>query len=392
MELPTPLIGNKAHQPRKFQFPQHEFGKTSIVKRSFQQQWFDRWPWLHYDEDQDLAFCFSCIVAYQNNQLQSAHCLEKTFISTGFSNWKDAIAKLTKHEGSRCHKDAILNTITLPATTSDISELLSTQLAKERLERRKCFLKLLSNVRFLSRQGLAFRGDGDESDSNFMQLIRLRSEDNSKLVEWIQQKTDKYTSGEMQNEMIKVMALCVLRKIAENLQKSLFITVMVDETTDVSNVEQVVICLRWVDENFEVQEEFVDLFEVASTGAEIIYAAITDVFLRLNLAISKVRGQCYDGAATMSGSKSGVVTRMCAAEPRAVFTHCYGHSLNLACGDAIKHCKLMRDALDTSYEIIKLIKKSPAREAIFKKLKAEMNTDSPNAGIRVLCGQSEQLL
>ena len=30
-----------------------------------------------------------------------------------------------------------------------------------------------------------------------------------------------------------------------------------------------------------------------------------------------------------------------------------GHSLNLACGDAIKHCKLMWDALDTSYEIIK---------------------------------------
>ena len=24
MELPTPLIGNKAHQPRKFQFPQRE--------------------------------------------------------------------------------------------------------------------------------------------------------------------------------------------------------------------------------------------------------------------------------------------------------------------------------------------------------------------------------
>ena len=108
--------------------------------------------------------------------------------------------------------------------------------------------------------------------------------------------------------MLKVMALCVLRNIAENLQKSMFFTVMVDETTDVSNVEQVVICLRWVDENFEVQEEFVALFEVASTGAEIIYAAITDVFLRLNLAISKVHGQCYDGAATMSGSKSGVVT------------------------------------------------------------------------------------
>ena len=68
----------------------------------------------------------------------------------------------------------------------------------------------------------------------------------------------------------------------------------------------------------------------------------------------------------MSGSKSGVVTQMCAAETCVVFTHCYGHSLNLACGDAIKHCKLVWDALDTSYEIIKLIKKSPAREAILK--------------------------
>ena len=64
----------------------------------------------------------------------------------------------------------MLKTITLPATTGNVGEMLSSQLAKQRLERRKCFLKLLSNVRFLARQGLAFRGDGNESDSNFMQL------------------------------------------------------------------------------------------------------------------------------------------------------------------------------------------------------------------------------
>ena len=63
---------------------------------------------------------------------------------------------------------------------------------------------------------------------------------------------------------------------------------MVDETTDISNVEQVVICLRWVTETFEVHEEFVGLYEVASTRSEIIYAAITDVLQRLNLSILKV--------------------------------------------------------------------------------------------------------
>ena len=85
----------------------------------------------------------------------------------------------------------------------------------------------------------------------------------------------------------------------------------------------------------------------------------------------------------MSGTKSGVATKLCAAEPRAIFTHCYGHLLNLACGDAIKRCKLMQDALDTTHEITKLIKKSPACDAIFKWLKEEMGSDSP--GIRVLC-------
>ena len=105
---------------------------------------------------------------------------------------------------------------------------------------------------------------------------------------------------------------------------------------------------------------------------------IKDVLLRLNLPISKVRGQCYDGAATMAGCISGVATRMNADEPRAIFTHCYGHSLNLACCDTIKQSKLMHDALDTTHEITKLIKKSPGREATFKSLRCETVVSCPD--------------
>ena len=67
---------------------------------------------------------------------------------------------------------------------------------------------------------------------------------------------------------------------------------MVDETSDVSNKEQVVICLRWVGCDFEVHEDFVGLYEVASTGAEIIFGVIVDVLQRLNLPLSRARGQC----------------------------------------------------------------------------------------------------
>ena len=44
----------------------------------------------------------------------------------------------------------VLKTVTLPATTSDVSKMLSSQLAKDQFEHRKCDLKLLPNVRFLS--------------------------------------------------------------------------------------------------------------------------------------------------------------------------------------------------------------------------------------------------
>ena len=71
---------------------------------------------------------------------------------------------------------------------------------------------------------------------------------------------------------------------------------------------------------------------------------IRDVKLRLNLASTKLRGQCYDGAASMSGIRNGGSTQVLKEEPRAVYTHCYGHSLNLACNDTVKQCEVMKDA------------------------------------------------
>ena len=56
----------------------------------------------------------------------------------------------------------------------------------------------------------------------------------------------------------------------------------------------------------------------------------------MNLSLSNCHGQCYDGASTMKGAKHGVAKH---EHLKAIYTHCYGHALNLAAGDAIKHCK-----------------------------------------------------
>ena len=85
----------------------------------------------------------------------------------------------------------------------------------------------------------------------------------------------------------------------------------------------------------------------------------------------------------MCGSKKGAATQITSVESRAVFIHCYGHALNLAIGDTIKSNKILRDTLDTTYEISKLLKYSPRRGALFEKIKAEINPGTP--GFRTLC-------
>lgn len=77
------------------------------------------------------------------------------------------------------------------------------------------------------------------------------------------------------------------------------------------------------------------MYMVDVCNAPTLVSVIRDVLQRLNLTMNKVRGQCYDGTSTctMSESKSGVETTLICEEPRAVHTHCYGHALNLACGD-----------------------------------------------------------
>jgi hypothetical protein len=49
---------------------------------------------------------------------------------------------------------------------------------------------------------------------------------------------------------------------------------------------------------------------------------------------------------------------------KAVYTHCYRHALKLAACDTLKKSKLMKNALELTHEITKLIKCSPRREGI----------------------------
>lgn len=137
-----------------------------------------------------------------------------------------------------------------------------------------------------------------------------------------------------------------------------------------------------MDEDLTTREEFIGL-DMDSTTAENITRVIQDILLRLSLQISSCHGQCYDGAGCMAGCRTGVATTIQQQEPRALYTHCYGHTLNLAVQDSVKNNAILRDALDTVEEMTKLIKKSPKCKVIFQKFKNDLSADS--LGVRLLC-------
>ena len=163
--------------------------------------------------------------------------------------------------------------------------MLSSAHTKEKASNRKRLIKVAENIRYLSRQGIAFRGDGDEVDSNFMQLMHLRALDDPDLVSFLSKKTNKYTSPQIQNELIKIMALQILWHVSTLVQASKYFALMADEVSDSANNEQFVICLRWVNDNLELNEDFIGLYHVESIQADVLVGCLQDCMLHLNIDI-----------------------------------------------------------------------------------------------------------
>ena len=61
------------------------------------------------------------------------------------------------------------------------------------------------------------------------------------------------------------MTNSILREIASSIKSYKHFTIMIAETTDVTNKEQCVLVVRWVDDTLELHEDFIGLYEIKDT-------------------------------------------------------------------------------------------------------------------------------
>ena len=133
------------------------------------------------------CFVSVCVSALKSKKMGKSRG-DLAFTVKGFSNWKDGTIGINKHEVSGSHNGALQVMVVTPSTCRDVRDMLVKQHKQEKKNNRQCLLKIISNVQFLARQGLPFRGDGEEIDSNFIQLLKLHGLNDPRIDSWLSKK------------------------------------------------------------------------------------------------------------------------------------------------------------------------------------------------------------
>lgn len=194
----------------------------------------------------------------------------------------------------------------------------------------------------------------------------------------------KYQSPEIINEIIAILGHKILRSLISDIHSQRWFSLMADETRDVSNREQLVICLRWVSDDYDIAEDMVGLVQLDNTTAQTVYSCLKDCLLRIGVAFEYCRGQAYDGARSFQGHISGVAKRFQDDNAAAVSVHCLAHCVNLSLQEVARDVKSLKEALNFAMDAIQLIKFSPKRQVIFEAVQSQQDSSS-TSGIRTLC-------
>ena len=350
-------------------------------KRRFKPEWTQRHSWLHYSPSEDGVYCKACVlfapVDVKQQKLGS-------LVNKPFSIWTKQSFFFNRHEQLAYHQDSMTR---MEASCKCPVRNVATMLNKaheEQVSRNAQVIKsLLKCVSFCGKQGLSFRGHRDDSTAldtsnmgNFIELVRFRAENDEVLRTYLgtSPRNALYTSKTIQNEMIDVIGSAIEDQIIHEIQTAKFFTILADEVTDCSNLEQLSIVIRFVDSDKNIREDFLGFITVERITGESLATALLSWLESRNIDISYCRGQGYDGASNMSSSIAGVQARIRSVSPMAFYTHCQSHQLNLC---VVKACSIpqIRNASGVISEIAKFFNYSPKWQHFFEHI---IDRESPN--------------
>ncbi|KAL4090749.1 hypothetical protein QTP88_025526 [Uroleucon formosanum] len=333
--------------------------------------------WLVMSDVAHGLFCKYCFIfASYNNCLQNLIIkpLQKFPKLTG----KDGV--LSVHNNNKYHLNAV----------RDGKDFLKTYSFKENRERLRPIIETLI---FCGQQNIAIRGHRDDgklididnsessptsNEGNFRELLRLRIRAGD---------VTTYIGKNIQNELLDCIGSVIKSQIVKNVQNSGYYSIMFDETSDISCVEQLSLTLRYVINN-EIHEDFVcfvDAYrsirtndvlasgETKLTGVALGHIVLDILTKDLGLDLKRCVGVATDGCAVMVSEDCGAVTTIKKKCSIAVYCPCYNHALNNSLAQTSKIVPI-RNTIGTLKEIIAFFNASAKRHLVLKNISTKIFT------------------
>ena len=215
-------------------------------QRSFNSRWYATYPFLEYSIQNDAVYCFRCRLFRS-----SSHKYETTFTIKGMRDWKKIKSKLEKHNSSEAHKHSM--TLWAGYKQARVHGTVCDQLNSSRarvVQENRRYLKSICQVAVLcARQDISLRlhrkHEGSSNKGNFLEILDIVASESSSLKQRMEAapQNAKNISKQTQNELLQAAAEVVVEQITREIRRVGFYS---DETRDVSRIEQLSLCFRYV--------------------------------------------------------------------------------------------------------------------------------------------------
>jgi hypothetical protein len=238
----------------------------------------------------------------------------------------------------------------------------SAMLCQGQLEKNRYYvMSIFDVVQFLVMNEMPFWGDKESaaefidptdclSQGKFLNLFAYTVKKDDKLRAILPSipENAKYTSPEIQNEIIETMSDMVLKQIVADVKASDAgcFTIKCDGTRDKNNIEEMSLAVRYV-RNADAKERLLEMTQLLKLDATYIADTVVKRLENIGLDPNSILSQCYDGASVMSGRLGGVQVKLQEQIGKVIpYVHCFNHQLHLVVIHALEVDSEVRQFFD----------------------------------------------
>ena len=343
--------------------------KEREIKRMFNLGIYNKNEWICGCENTNKLFCFPCLLFKSE---------ETAWIKTGVDDLGHLSQKIKKHERSKSHMTAQLefNLLGKHNIRQQLDSVFRQSVERENNQIRKnryVLSKIIDCVKFCGAFELALRGHDETMESSnpgiFRGLINFSAEIDIALKEHFSKATVfKGTSKEIQNDLLTCMLDVYHERIREEIKYADFVSIIADESTDISTVSQLVLVLRYILPCGKPVERFWGFISPPEHDAKSLAGCLKETLSSVVECPDKVISQSYDGANVMSGRHAGVQAILKQHFQYAHYIHCYAHVLNLILAQATSQNTDVRIFFADLNEIPNFFSNSSQRTAVLNNI------------------------